>query len=308
MEPPPPGGCESSGDFRGVSWDLAELVPSLQPDSRHMTMRNENLNAIVKDRIDVAPGLMILRVIPDDWELPRFDAGQFAVLALPESASRSIEATGRQTEPRPWKLIKRAYSISSASMQGEYWEFYVSLVRSGELTPRLFALRAGDRLWLSQRTSGFFTLAEVPEEKHVVLIATGTGLAPYMSMLRSHFSCGGSRRFVVLHGARHSWDLGYHGELLALMKDCPNYRYLPTVSRPQEEPYPWYGFEGHVQDLWRKGIIEEAAEGRFTPRDTHVFLCGNPTMIEEMLGILEEEGYTRHERKTPGEVHAEKYW
>ncbi|MBI4603482.1 MAG: ferredoxin--NADP reductase [Planctomycetes bacterium] len=270
-------------------------------------MAQDTLNAIVTQRLEESPGLMILRVAPDGWRLPAFRAGQFAVLGLPSSAPRCSYCDPEEAAS-PGSLIKRAYSIASSSVSDAYLELYISLVHSGALTPRLFALRRGDSLWLSPRVSGLFTLAEVPRDQHVVLIATGTGLAPYMSMLRSELTCGGPRRFAVLHGARHSWDLGYRSELMALQRMCPNFAYLPTISRPEEEPAPWNGLKGRVQEQWMAWRIEESAGLRFTPANSHVFLCGNPGMVDDMQELLEREGYGEHTRGRPGQLHVERYW
>ena len=207
-------------------------------------------------------------------------------------------------------MIKRAYSIASSSKERGHIEFFVALVHSGSLTPRLFALRAGDPVYLSPRIVGMFTLDKAPRDRHVVMVATGTGLAPYISMLRTHLDCGGPRRFTVLLGARHSWDLGYHGELMALGHDCGNFHYVPTISRPGEEPSPWSGRVGYVQDLWSGGVIEQAWGFTPTPENCHVFLCGNPKMVETMLERLSGAGFLEyHARKQPGgQVHTEKYW
>jgi ferredoxin--NADP+ reductase len=219
-------------------------------------------NAVVSQRTEVSPGLIILRVVPDGWEAPEFIPGQFAVLGLPGSAPRCVTSdTEEEARPRD-KLIKRAYSLASSSVTRMYLEFYISLVHSGTLTPRLFALERGDRLWVSPKTSGLFTLAEVPADQHILLIATGTGLAPYMSVLRSRLVCGGERRFGVLHGARHSWDLGYQSELLAMQRTCGNFAYISTISRPEEEPVAWHGHRGYLQELWTIRSLKEAWESR----------------------------------------------
>ncbi len=179
---------------------------------------------------------------------------------------------------------------------------------SGSLTPRLFALNVGDRVWLSPKAAGLFTLDDVPIDKHVVLISTGTGLAPYMSMLRSHLTCGSDRRYAVLHGARHSWDLGYRSELMTLRRMCSNFAYVPSISRPAEEAARWPGETGYVQELWGRGLLEKNWKLAPTPETTHVFVCGNPSMIEDMVDQLEKEGYTEHSRRQPGQIHVERYW
>ncbi|MCX6901023.1 MAG: ferredoxin--NADP reductase [Verrucomicrobia bacterium] len=271
-------------------------------------MLEATLNARVTQRTEVSPGLLILRVSPAGWALPEFTPGQFSVLALPGLAKRCEGAEAEAQAPDPQKLIRRAYSIASSSIEKEFLEFYISLVRSGALTPRLFALELGDRLWLSPKPTGMFTLKDVPEDKHVVFIATGTGLAPYMSMLRTYLEADKPRKFAVLHGAYHSWDLGYRTELFTLQRLCRNFAYLPIINGPQGELAPWKGPTGFVQDLWTGGAIRTAWGFHPTPENTHIFLCGNPAMIESVTSLLAGEGFIEHSPQKPGQVHAEKYW
>jgi len=270
--------------------------------------RGHPLNAVVVNRLEVAPGLMVLRVAADGWELPEFTPGQFAVLGLPPEAPRCSAAEPEETPPKPGRMIRRAYSIASSSVAREFFEFYINLVRSGELTPRLFALAPGDRIWLGPKVTGAFTLDEARPDSHLVLVATGTGLAPYMSMLRTMLPVTSERRIAVLLGARHSWDLGYHTELLTMERQNAGLSYLPTISRPGGEVRPWHGRVGHVLEAWRDGAIERAWSFPPTPRSTSVFLCGNPQMIEDMAVLLTGEGYREHGRRCPGEFFVERYW
>jgi ferredoxin/flavodoxin---NADP+ reductase len=267
------------------------------------------LNAVVALRIEISPWLIILRVAPRGWSLPEFQPGQFAVLGLPGSASRS--ALADPDDPPladPSKLIRRAYSISSSSVTCEYMEFYIALVGSGALTPRLFNLHIGDSLFLGPKITGLFTFDQVPPDANVVMIATGTGLAPYMSMLSTHLMCGSPRRLAVLHGARHSWDLGYRSELLTLQHLCANFAYLPIVSRPQDEPVTWPGRTGYVQELWKMGALAKHWGMVPTPQNTHIFLCGSPGMIDDTVAMLAAEGFREQTRKEKGEIHVERYW
>jgi len=271
-------------------------------------MAKTELNAVVMQKIEHAPGLMTIRIAPTGWELPEFIPGQYVVLALPGAAPRCATSDPDTTPADPDKLIRRAYSITSSSVASKYLEFYISLVRSGELTPRLFNLKIGDRLWLSQKTTGYFTLDGVPSEMNVVLVATGTGLAPYMSMTRSEVMTRKRQgRFAVIHGAYHSWDLGYHAELVMLERLSPNFTYIPVISNPEEEPVPWAGETGFVQRIWREGLVEQAWGFAPRPDNTHVFLCGHPAMIASMEEIIQAEGFTEHTRKTPGQYHVERY-
>jgi len=271
-------------------------------------MTAQGLNTVVAQRVEVTPYTIILRLAPIDGEIPEFTPGQFAVLGLPGSAPRCRLSDAEEKTPEPDKLIKRAYSIASSSVEREYVEFYVTLVRSGALTPRLFALEVGDRLWMGPKFTGMFTLDNLPGDVNVVMVSTGTGLAPYMSMIRTRLACSDARRYAVIHGARHSWDLGYRSELITMGRICENFSYLPIVSRPNEEPVAWGGAVGHVQDLWSGGAIEEAWGVRPAPDNTHVLLCGNPGMIEQMVGTLASEGFREHTKDAPGEVHLERYW
>lgn len=271
-------------------------------------MAKLDLNAVLSQRTDLAAGLTIFRVAPSGWNLPAFLPGQFAVLGLLGSAPRCAGADPEDPPADPAKMIRRAYSIASSSKANEYLEFFVVLVESGALTPRLFHLQAGDQLWLGPKITGLFTLSDVPPTSNLVLIATGTGLAPYISMLRTHLNENRFQRIAVMHGARHSWDLAYRDELTTMSMLCPNFTYLSTISRPQKEPTLWTGRSGYVQDLWKQRALDSLWGACPTPADTHVFLCGNPGMIDEMLALLAEEGFREHTRKEPGQVHLERYW
>lgn len=271
-------------------------------------MAQFDLNAVVTQRIEVAPGLMVIRVVPDGWELPEFKAGQFAVLGMPPEAPRPTWAEPDEPTVKPGKMIRRAYSIASSSKARNYLEFYIALVRSGSLTPRLFALQPGDRVWLGPKLTGTFTLEEAPAERGLVLIATGTGLAPYMSMLRTELASSGHPRFAVLLGARSSLDLGYHAELVTMEQLCPHFTYLPTISKAEAEPVPWTGHTGWVNDLWDHPDFHRAWGAKPTAENASVFLCGNPAMIESMVARLRDEGFTEHTRKQPGSIFVERYW
>lgn len=267
-----------------------------------------DLNSVVVRRIDAASGLMILRVAPDGWKMPEFKSGQYVVLGLPGKAPRTALSEPEDPPADPERMIRRAYSIASSPLVDDELEFYVTLVRSGGLTPRLWQLQPGDRIWMSNKPVGMFTLDQVPPDQNIIMIATGTGLAPYMSMLRTHLATPGERRYAALVGARHSWDIAYNSELTTMQRLTPRFTWLPTVSRPAEEPIRWSGDVGHVQDLWKSGRLAERWGLQPTPENSHVFLCGAPGMIEDMTAKLGQEGFRPDERGKPGQVHAEKYW
>lgn len=266
------------------------------------------LNAIVTQRTELHPGLIILRIAPEGWELPEFQAGQFAVLALPAEAPRCANAEPERDPVKAGAVIKRAYSIGSSCRDLNALEFYVSLVAEGGLTPRLFALQPGDQVHLSPKITGKFTLEEVPADQDLVLMCTGTGLAPYISMLRSGEAQNRSRRIAVVHGVRNSWDLGYKAELEAMAAINDRITYLPMISRPQNEHAPWPGRVGYAQGIWAEGVLEPLWQRMPTAQDCHVFLCGNPSMINDAVEVLEKDGFQEHTSRQPGTLHMEKYW
>ena len=304
-------------------------------------------NATVAGRIEVAPGLVTLRVAPD--KLPfEFTSGQYVVLGLKATEPRIEEADadgpsvvageepGATPESEsavdaqaaavalaaadPNRMIRRAYCIVSESRAEEYLEFYVTLVMSGELTPRLLNLNTGDRLYVGPKAVGIFTLARATG-KHILMVGTGTGLAPYMSMLRAELAmridgrlgvralvqCNGSRHFVMVHGARYSWDLGYRTELTGLARHCGNFHYLPVITRPQEDA-TWRGRSGYLQNVIASRVIEQETGLAVTPENFDIFLCGNPGMIETVIGWAEARGFTRSRGRNVGTLHVEEYW
>jgi ferredoxin--NADP+ reductase len=264
------------------------------------------MNATITRRDEINHGLLVLRVRPDS-ALPDFSPGQYAVLASPGSQARVDYAEPEDPPPDPDKLIKRAYSIASSSQQGEYLEFYIALVHSGALTPRLFALQEGDRVWLGKKIVGMFTLADVTPGHDILFVATGTGLAPYLSMLRSGYRFEEGRKTVVIHGARVSWDLGYTRELSALAARWPDFHYLPIIDEIERDS-DWPGKVGFVHEYIDDGTASRLLGHDLAPANTSVFLCGNPLMIEAMEKMLTEKGFKVHSRRDPGNIFVEKFW
>ncbi|MEM9695538.1 MAG: ferredoxin--NADP reductase, partial [Myxococcota bacterium] len=195
--------------------------------------------------------------------------------------------------------IKRSYSLASAP--GAPAELYLVRVEDGQLTPRLFELGVGDEIELTTSGTGHFVLDEVPDSAHRLwLIATGTGLAPYVSMLREGTVQRRFETIVVVHGVRYPRDLGYREELEA-WAHRGDIVYVPTATR-QAAPGV---LEGRLPALLRGGALEQPA-----PLDAegHVMLCGNPAMIVDMAAALEERGLRKHRRRRPGHFSFEKYW
>lgn len=267
-------------------------------------MASSTLNATIVRRDEVGPGLLVLGVRPDA-PLFEFEAGQYATLGLPGTHPRAANAKAdRDPSVATDKLIKRAYSIASPTTQRDSVEFYLNMVDDGAFTPRLFALPVGGRVWMSTKAVGVFTLEGVTHDQDIILCSTGTGLAPFISMLASQGKPHVGRHWVIIHGVRHVADLGYHAHLTE-RSSMRELSYVPTVTRPESE---WSGRVGRMQGLFESGAIEAMTQRQVTPETAQIYLCGNPEMITSMQALLESRGFTVHKRHAPGSLHIESYW
>ena len=261
-------------------------------------------NATVIARQDLTDRLAILRVRPDGSPVPDFVAGQFIQLGLPCGPGKSAGGA---------RLEKRAYSIASSPADKEAFELLIALVPGGRLTPAIWALKTGDACWMDPRPLGSFTLEEIPPGKDLVLVATGTGIAPYVSMLRTHARGGPAHRpdrwnrCVVVHGVRCSEELAYGAEIRSRCSEDPSLGYLPTVSR-EPEGSPWTGLRGRVQSALGDEIRHSPTGRPLDPATCHVFLCGNPNMIEEVRATLVARGFKAGSARRGGNLHTERYW
>lgn len=256
------------------------------------------LNATIVQRHDVTEQLAIIKVQPDAGAVPEFEAGQFINLALPAvGRGPSRDSPARATARVP--LTRRSYSIASPPSVRDHVELFLVLVEQGRLTPRLWDIPEGGRVWMDDTCAGSFTLDGVERDKNLVMVATGTGIAPYVSMLRQYQNTRRWRSVTVIHGVRYAADLGYREELEALARRDDTVRYLPIASR-EPEGSAWRGPRGRVTTTL--GSLE------LDPRDTHVFLCGNPAMIDDARKLLEPRGFVADDRDKPGNLHFERYW
>ena len=255
------------------------------------------LNATVVKRVNITDSLFIMGVKPD-FEVPNFLPGQYVALGLPASALR-MGGYLDENEAVSDKILKRTYSIGSSPDQRDLIEFYVAVVPTGILTPRLQLLKEGDRVYIAPKVTGKFTIEGLSEDKNLILISTGTGIAPYISMIRTENIWTANRKITLLHGVRYTADLAYAEELKNLQNKNSNFSYYTTVSRAEES---YTGEKGYVQKYLKDEVV------KLNPEKDHVFLCGNPAMIDELESYLCQNSYTVHSSKTPGNLHLEKYW
>jgi CDP-4-dehydro-6-deoxyglucose reductase len=176
------------------------------------------------------------------------------------------------------KKITRAYSLASVPSEANRFELCLNLVHEGLLSPRLFALKPGDTIEFRQPL-GMFVLRNPPRDS--ILIATGTGIAPFRSILKAQLSQT-SQSFTLLFGVRYESHLMYRAEFEELALHYPHFRFMPTLSRPDES---WTGRSGHVQ--------KHLAEAIGARRDVDVFLCGLKLMVDDVRNILKDMGFDR---------------
>jgi ferredoxin/flavodoxin---NADP+ reductase len=302
-------------------------------------LRSTRYNATVVSLTKIHSDLMIVRVKPD-FARPSHRAGQYCTLGLAYAEPRVEGCQVEDLKPDDHvKIVRRSYSIS-CSIYGhevggglrnydgdDFLEFYIVLVRESSdggrvpaLTPRLFALKEGDRVQLGEKIAGAYTLADVKPTDNVILLGTGTGEAPHNFMTWELLKSGHVGKVLQACCVRLKKDLAYLPTHETLMRQYPRYKYLPLATRE-----PGQTGKVYIQDLITSGELEQHLDASLDPATTHVFLCGNPKMIgvpvknkdtgareyPQPLGvieILEKRGFHATEGKTKGNVHFEKYW
>jgi ferredoxin/flavodoxin---NADP+ reductase len=217
-------------------------------------------------------------------EAPRleFQAGQFVRIAVEERVARAFSFVNPPQDP--------------------VLEFYGIVVPQGPLSPQLAALRAGDRLLIASNPAGFLVLREVPPAKTLWLMSTGTGIAPFLSILRTDEPWQRFENVVLIHAVRHTAELVYQEMIRQISKQ----RGLRTVTFVSREAAPG-SLAGRIPAAVRDGRLEKAA-GLALDHDAHVMLCGNPDMLRDAQAALGERGLRKHRRRNPGHISVESFW
>lgn len=223
----------------------------------------------------------------------RFTAGQFARLGL--------EVDG--------EIVSRAYSITSAENE-DVLEYYAIVVPDGKFTTYLDRLQPGAPVWVEKLSYGFMTADRFVDGKQLWMLATGTGLGPYISILQQPEVWEKFERLVVVHGVRHATELAYRDKLLALgaaarARGAGQLAYVPLVTR---EDAGAGVLQGRITTLLREGRLEQAAGAALDAASSRVMACGNPEMVTEVREILRERGMTPLRRTGGGQFVTEDYW
>jgi ferredoxin--NADP+ reductase len=215
-----------------------------------------------------------------------FQAGQFVRIALDIGGER----------------IARPFSFVNPP-QDPVLEFYGIVVPQGPLSPRLEKLAAGDRLYVASNPAGFLVLSEVPDAETLWLVSTGTGIAPYLSILRTDAPWARFRNVVLVHAVRHARELVYP-EMISSFSTRSSFHHVSFVSR---EPHPG-SLAGRIPAAIRDGRLEAAAGVALDAASSHVMLCGNPQMLKDATAALAERGMRKHRRRNPGHITVESFW
>jgi len=225
----------------------------------------------------------------------RFVPGQFARLGVPGAAEGSI--------------VWRAYSIASAA-HDEHLEFFSVVVPGGAFTSRLSKLRQGDEIFVERRSYGFLTTDRFEAGKDLWMLATGTGLAPFLSILHDFATWESYDNLILVQSVRTQPELAYEDLIRSFDKSeyyaqfAHKLRYARIVTR---EPVPGT-LRDRVTKLLASGVLEENIGLKLDHDRSRIMLCGNPEMVEDSRKLLSERGFRISRRGDPGHLAVENYW
>ncbi len=245
----------------------------------------EWIQGTVTDNIHWTENLYSLRINAD---VDSFTAGQFTSLALDIDGER----------------IARPYSYLSAPNERPL-EFFFYTATGGVLSNAMLGLEAGDTIWLKKKSNGFFTLSEIPNSRDLWMIGTGTGIAPFFSILKTEEPWKRFDKVILVHGVRSNADLRYQ-ELIENIHERrgEHFQFKAFVTR-EDVPGTYHGrIPGAIAD----GNLEKVCETQLSPTDSQIMLCGNPDMVKDAVKALKDRGFTKNRRRTPGQITVENYW
>lgn len=223
-----------------------------------------------------------------DAGIAPFEAGQFIKLGL---------EIGAETVGRPYSLV---------NAPGEHpLEFCFSIVPDGPLSGRLAALNAGDPVFVASHASGFLVLGEITGGRHLWLLATGTGIGPFLSILKTAEPWQRFERIVLVQAARLASELMYRDTIDGLKAlHADRFAFIPLVSRESTD----FALPGRIPQAIENGRLEARAGIGFSAADSRVMLCGNPQMLKDVQQLLVERGLRKNRRSEPGNISVERYW
>lgn len=240
----------------------------------------------------LTPSLFTLRTTRDPGF--RFTAGQFVRLGVSKADGSTV-----------W----RAYSVVSSPFD-EYLDFFSIVVPGGEFTSELSRLRVGDTLMVERQATGFLTLNRFVDGRDLWMLGTGTGVAPFLSILQDFEVWEKFERILLVYSAREARELAYQslikglGEREYLAEYAHKLTYIPIVTR---EDYPG-ALSGRITTSIKNGELERAAGVELTPEHSRVLICGNPQMVDDTRQLLKQRDMQLSLSRRPGQVAVENYW
>ena len=242
------------------------------------------LTGKVVEKIQWNERLFSLRI---QVEFENFEAGQFVRLALDIDGER----------------VARPYSLVNIPAD-KYLEVYFNIVAEGPLTPKLAELEAGDEVFVTDKANGFLTIDEVPDCKYLWLLATGTGVGPFLSILKGEKVWQRFEKIVLAYSVRDLSELSYQKQISAMTKQhVEQFTFAPFITREKVAGAMNQRISAGIED----GSIEKRTGIDINKSDSHIMMCGNSAMIASVTQCLEKRGLRKHRRREPGHITTEKY-
>ena len=262
-----------------------------------------------------APTLLSFKVTrPDGF---KFTAGQFVRLGIHgkdlqyfaqnhETKLVTSETQGQLVDLDGY--VFRAYSVAS-SPYDEFIEFFSVVIPQGEFTSKVNHIQVGDSLLLNTTPFGYLTLAryQLPLPNDLWLLATGTGLAPFLSILKTIDVWQQYQRIILVYSARTSQELAYQAEIGSIKSiygdNGAAFVFLPIVTREAD----YAGEKARIPNLILSGKLTQLVGQKLDKERSHVMVCGNPQMVEDTKEALKSIGLTMN-RRGEGNIAVENYW
>ncbi len=245
----------------------------------------EWVQGTVVENIHWTENLFSLRI---EAEIDHYQAGQFTSLALDIDGER----------------IARPYSHLSAPGQKPL-EYFFYTATDGVLSNALVKLQVGDSIWVKKQSNGFFVLDELPEAKELWMLGTGTGVAPFFSILHTDEPWQRFDTIALIYAVRTRADLRYLDLIESLKKEFGDrFRFQAFVSREQVADT----INGRIPAAIESGELERAISLDMSLDNSHFMLCGNPDMVTDVTEVLKAREFRKNRRRTPGHITTENYW
>lgn len=268
-----------------------ELAVIIKPETTISSSSRFTVETVLSLRY-WTPSLLSFRTSRDSNH--RFTPGHYARLGLQSAKD---------------KVVWRPFSVVSSTVDG-YLEFFAVLVPNGEFSVPLSSIREGDTIQVDKVSYGFMTIDGFAPGKDLWLLATGTGLGPFLSILRDETTWNTYENIVLVHSVRYAVELAYRDEIMEIIREHTlgklpaRLHYIPVVTR---ELWPDI-LSARIPQLIEGGRLEHTANLKLELNRSRIMVCGNPEMIGELRGLLTARGFQTNRRAAPGQLAFENYW